>query len=106
MQVVITGKQLNLEEALLGHVENKLADATSNYLEQTIEPSVVFSGQGKGKRMRSDISVYAGRIIRLQGHAEFHKAKAAFDAALKRKAIRLRCHKRRLRDHQKVGQEI
>ena len=41
MQVVITGKQLNIGEALLGHVDNQLADAISKYFEQAIEASVV-----------------------------------------------------------------
>ncbi len=104
MQVVITGKQLNVGEALLGHVDNQLVDAISKYFEQAIEAFVVFLRQGK--QVRSDKSVPVGRNIQLQGHAGSYEAKAAFDAMLERIAKRLRRHKRRLRDHQKVGQEI
>ena len=98
MQVVITGKQLNIGEALLGHVDNQHADAISKYFEQAIEASVVSSRQGKGKLVRSDISVHVGRNIQLQSHAGSFEAKAAFDAVLERIAKRLRRHKRRLRD--------
>ena len=106
MQVVITGKQLNIREELLGHVDNQLADAISKYFEQAIEASVVFLRQGKGKQVRSDISVHVGRKFQLQSHAGLYEAKASFDAVLERIAKRLRRHKRRLRDHQIVGQEI
>jgi ribosomal subunit interface protein len=106
MQVVITGKQLNIGEALLGHVDNQLADAMSKNFEQAIEASAVFLRQGKGKQVRSDISVHVGRNFQSQSHAGSYEAKAAFDAVLERIAKRLRRHKRRLRDHQIVGQEF
>jgi ribosomal subunit interface protein len=106
MQVVITGKQITVGEALRGHVEKELADTISKYFEHAIEASVVLSPEGKGKQVRADISVHIGRNIQMQGHAESHEAKAAFDAALERIAKRLRRQKRRLRDHQKAGQEI
>lgn len=105
MQVVITGKQLNVSDPLRGQVEKELADAISKYFEHAIEASVVFSLHGSGKRVRSDISVHVARNLQMQSHAEASEAKAAFDSALERIAKRLRRHKRRLRDHQKAGQE-
>ena len=105
MQVVITGKQLNVSDPLRGHVEKQLADAISKYFEHAIEASVVFSRQGKGKQVRSDISVHVARNIQMQGHAEANEAKAAFDFAMARIAKRLRRYKRRLRDHRNAGHE-
>ncbi len=105
MQVVITGKQLNVSDLLRGHVENHLADAISKYFEHALEASVAFSRQGKGKQVRSDKSVHVGRNIQMQRHAESNEAKAAFNSALERIAKRLRRYKRRLRDHQKAGHE-
>lgn len=106
MQVVVTGKQLNVSAPLRRHVEEHLADAIAKYFEHAINATVVFSVQGKGKQVRSDISVHVGRNIQMQGHAESNDAEAAFDLALERIAKRLRRYKRRLRDHRKAGNEV
>jgi ribosomal subunit interface protein len=103
MQVAVTGKQINVGDALRGHVETSLADSVSKYFDKAIEASVVFSREGKGKQFRSDISVHVGRNIQVQGHAESGDAYAAFDSALDRIAKRLRRYKRRLRDHGKTA---
>lgn len=106
MQVMVTGKQLNVGDALRGHVETHLADAVSKYFEHAIDASVVFSRQGKGRQVRSDISVHVGRNIQMQGHAESDEAHAAFDLAMERIAKRLRRYKRRLRDHRKAASDV
>lgn len=105
MQVMVTGKQLDVGDALRSHVETQLSDAVSKYFENAIEASVVFSSLGKGKMVRSDISVHVGRNIQMQGHAEAGEARAAFDGAMERIAKRLRRYKRRLRDHRRAASE-
>ena len=105
MQVMVTGKQLDVGDALRSHVETQLSDAVSKYFENAIEASVVFSPLGKGKMVRSDISVHVGRNIQMQGHAEAGEARAAFDGAMERIAKRLRRYKRRLRDHRRTASE-
>lgn len=106
MQVVIKGKQLNVGADLRGHVEKALADSVAKYFEHAIEASVVFSREGKGRQVRSDISVHVGRNIQMQGHAASDEAHAAFDGALERIAKRLRRYKRRLRDHRKTATAV
>ncbi len=101
MQVTITGKQLDVGDALREHVEANLADAVAKYFDQAIESTVVFSSSAKGRLIRADIAVHAGRNIQMRGRAEAADAYAAFDAALERIAKRLRRYKRRLRDHRK-----
>lgn len=105
MQVVVTGKQLNVGDSLRGHVERNLAESVAKYFDHAIEASVVFSRQGKGRQVRSDISVHVGRNIQMQGHDESSDAYLAFDGALERIAKRLRRYKRRLRDHRKAAPE-
>lgn len=106
MHVVVTGKQLNVSAPLRGHVEKHLADAIEKYFDDAIEATVVFSVHGKGKQVRSDISVPVGRHIRMHAHAEANDAQAAFDLALDRIAKRLRRYKRRLRDHCKTASKM
>jgi len=101
MQVTVTGKQLDVGDALREHVEANLADQVAKYFDQAIESGVVFSSSAKGRLIRADIAVHAGRNIQMQGRAEAGDAYAAFDAALERIAKRLRRYKRRLRDHRK-----
>jgi ribosomal subunit interface protein len=101
MQVSITGKQLDVGDALRRHVEDRLADAVAKYFDHAIDSTVVLSRVGRGKQIRADISVHAGRGIMVQGHGETDDAYSAFDAATDRIAKRLRRYKRRLRDHRK-----
>ncbi len=99
MQLSVTGKQIDVGDALRGHIATSLDAAVSKYFDKAIEGSVVIA---RGARqIRADISVHVGRNIKLQGHAEAGDAYAAFDAACERIAKRLRRHKRRLRDHRK-----
>jgi ribosome hibernation promoting factor len=99
MQLSVTGKQIDVGDALRGHIATNLDAAVSKYFDKAIEGSVVIA---RGARMfRADISVHVGHNILLQGHAEAGDAYSAFDAACERIAKRLRRHKRRLREHRK-----
>jgi ribosome hibernation promoting factor len=97
MQVSVTGKQVDVGEALRSHVEQRLTDAVSKYFDQAIEASAVMSREAH--EFRADISVHVGRGILVQGHSHGDNAYAAFDTAMDRIAKRLRRYKRRLRDH-------
>ncbi len=101
MQVTVTGKQLNVGDALRSHAEERLADSVSKYFDHVIDSNVVFTRASKGKQIRVDISVHVGRGITLQGHGETEDAYSAFDTAAEHIAKRLRRYKRRLRDHRK-----
>ena len=96
---------MSVGDALRTHVDTHLAEQVAKYFEHAVEASVVFSREGKGRQIRSDISVHIGRNIQMQGHAEAHDAYGAFDSALDRIAKRLRRYKRRLRDHRKTASE-
>ena len=97
MQISVTGRQIDVGDALRGRVETNLADSVVKYFDHAIEGNVVFSREAQGVRV--DISVHVGRGIMVQGHGRAENAHTAFDSALDRIAKRLRRHKRRLRDH-------
>ena len=99
MQLSVTGKQIDVGDALRGHIATSLDAAVSKYFDKAIEGSVVIA---RGNRtIRADITVHVGHNIQLQGHAEAGDPYAPFDAACERITKRLRRHKRRLRDHRK-----
>jgi ribosomal subunit interface protein len=99
MQVSVSGKQIQIGDALTTHAEDRLSDSVGKYFEQAIDATVVFSPDGKGKQVRAVISVHVGRNIQMQGRASGGDAYGAFDSALARIAKQLRRYKRRIRDH-------
>ncbi len=99
MHLSVTGKQLDVGDALRTHVENSLQNSVGKYFDNAIEASVVFSRVAH--LYRTDISVHVGRGILVQSHAEASEPYPAFDAASERIAKRLRRYKRRLRGHHK-----
>ncbi len=104
MQISVTGRQIDVGDALRGRVETNLADSVVKYFDHAIEGNVVFSREAQGVRV--DISVHVGRGIMVQGHSQAENAHTAFDSALDRIAKRLRRHKRRLRDHHRDHKKI
>lgn len=99
MQILVSGKQLSVGNALRNHAQSRLDDAVGKYFDNAIESHVVFSRESHG--FRADISVHVGHDILVQGHAMANDAHAAFDLALDHVAKRLRRSKRRRRDHQR-----
>lgn len=100
MQLTVSGKQLDIGEALQSHVRDALDGAVSKYFENPVETHVVFSREG-GK-FRSDISVHVGKGIRVQGHADAADPYGAFEEAANHISRRLRRYKDRLRDHHRA----
>ena len=100
MDISVKGKNLDVGDALRGHVKDSLSNAVMKYFMRAIDANVVFSRQGH--RLRADISVHPGpRGMVVQGASESEDAYAAFDGAVERIAKQLRRYKRRLNDHHK-----
>jgi len=100
MDISVKGRNLDVGDALRGHVTDTLNNAVTKYFMRAIDANVVFSRQGH--RLRADISVHPGpRGMVVQGGSESEDAYAAFDGALERIAKQLRRYKRRLSDHHK-----
>ena len=97
MQVSVTGKGLQVGEALREHVRDALTNVVEKYFGNAIDAETVVSREGGAFRV--DISVHVGRGIQLRGHETGGDAHVAFDAAALHLEKRLRRHKRRLRNH-------
>lgn len=99
MKVVVTGKQLDVGDALRSHVEEALNNAVKKYFSQTIEAHVTFSREAH--LFKADCSVHIGQGMNLQSQGEAVDVYAAFDAAIEKLEKRLRRYKRRLTNHHK-----
>ncbi|MBU0725876.1 MAG: ribosome-associated translation inhibitor RaiA [Alphaproteobacteria bacterium] len=99
MQLTVKGKQIDVGDALRGHIDTTLNAEVDKYFGKALEASVVVSREGS--MFRSDISVHVGRGIDVQASGEAGDAYIAFDNACDRVAKQLRRYKRRLKDHHK-----
>jgi len=97
MQLSVNGKQLDIGDALRGHIEDSLPDIVTKYFENPTDAHVTMTRQGK--EFRADITVHVGKGIMVQAHGGSEDPYAAFDTAAVHVAKRLRRYKRRLRDH-------
>ena len=97
MQITVSGKQVELSDALQTRVSTQLDMIAGKYFDHALEAHVTFS------RARSfftcDINLHAGRGLRLRGEGEAADANAAFDDAAEHIAKRLRRYRRRVNDH-------
>src|ERR1700744_2514463 len=97
MQITVSGKQVDLSDALRTRVSDHLDVIASKYFDHALEAHVTFS------RARCfftcDINVHAGRGLQLRGEGEAADANTAFDDAAEHIAKRLRRYRRRVNDH-------
>ncbi len=97
MQITVSGKQLDLSDALRHRVSSMLETMSLKYFGDALEAHVTFS------RARSfftcDINMHAGRGLVLRGEGEAADANAAFDDAAEHIAKRLRRYRRRVNEH-------
>jgi ribosomal subunit interface protein len=97
MQITVSGKQVEMSDALRTRVAQQLDTIAGKYFDHALEAHVTFS------RARSfftcDINVHAGRGLMLRGEGEAADAHSAFDDAAEHIAKRLRRYRRRVNDH-------
>ena len=97
MTFSVTGRQIDIGDALREHIETTLTDIFEKYFGNAIDADVTFSREGGLFHTR--INAHVGRGIQTVAENKADKPYAAFDGAADRLAKRLRRHKRRLRDH-------
>ena len=97
MQITVTGRQIDVGDALRHHTQAAVADIAEKYFSNAIEAHVVFSREAH--LIQCDLKVHVGRGILVRSEADATEAYAAFDLAAGRIDKRLRRYKRRLRNH-------
>lgn len=101
MQIKISGKQVDVGDALRGYIEERLSGGIPKYLDRVTMCDVVISREAH--LFRADIvlntGTHAGVIVK--GRGEATDAHPAFDAAADKIEKQLRRYKRRLTDHHK-----
>jgi ribosomal subunit interface protein len=97
MQITVSGKQVELSEALRIRVSSHLDTIATKFFDHAMEAQVTF---GRARSFFTcDINVHAGRGLRLRGEGEAADANGAFDDAAEHIAKRLRRYRRRVNEH-------
>jgi len=97
MQIRVTGKQIEIGEALPEQVRGRLATAVEKHFNGQAEGSVVFAPEGSG--FRSDCTVHLSSGVVLSSHGTAVDAYKAFDAALIHLEKQVRRYARKLKNH-------
>lgn len=97
MQVQVTGKHIDVGDALRTHVTDRIEAAVDKYVHRATDAHTIFSRDGH--EFRADCTIRLGHGVVLQSHGRATDIYAAFDTAADRIEKRLRRYKRRLTDH-------
>ena len=101
MKLTISGKQMDVGEALTQHIEESLPEAVAKYFDNTTETTVTLTKDHH--IFRCDIQVHVSKRVTVHGQGGGGDAYAAFEEASEHVVKRLRRYKRRLRDHKNRG---
>ena len=99
MRYQISGKQIDIGEALQTHVKTELGEILEKYAGRPTEASVTFSKSGH--EYVSEAVVHLSTGLTVQAKGQEHEIYAAFDSATEKMDKQLRRYKRRLKDHHK-----
>jgi ribosomal subunit interface protein len=96
MNVTITGKQIDVGEALRGHVNQRLEFGVSKYFGDPMEAHVIFSVEGPF--YRTHISVHVGRKLMMESEGEATEIYESFNSAVEHAEKQARRQKRKIRN--------
>lgn len=97
MRYQITGKQIDIGEALQTHVRTQLGDVIGKYAGRPTDANVVFSRSGHEFVCEATVHLSTGLTATAKAHAT--EIYAAFDGCGEKMDKQLRRYKRRLKDH-------
>ncbi len=97
MQVQVTGKHVDVGEALRERVSDELSNSIEKYFDRGGGADVVVSREGNAFKVDCAVTLASGQ--QLTTHGVGGDAHMAFDVALQKMAKRIRRYKNRLKDH-------
>jgi ribosomal subunit interface protein len=99
MKYQISGKQIDIGEALQTHVRDELGAVVQKYAERPTDAQIVFSKNAHEYVCEAVVHLSTGLTAQASAHAT--EIYAAFDECANKMEKQLRRYKRRLKDHHK-----
>ncbi|MBA85835.1 ribosome hibernation-promoting factor, HPF/YfiA family [Thalassobius sp. S69A] len=103
MRYQISGKQIDIGEALQTHVKEELGAAVQKYAERPTDANIIFSKSANEFVCEATVHLSTGLTAQAKAHA--HEIYAAFDGCCEKMEKQLRRYKRRLKDHHRERAE-
>lgn len=103
MDITVKGKNLDVGDALRGHVEEQLDAIVAKYFDRAVDGNVIFHKERS--QFHVEITVHPVKGMLIQGGGDGGDAYGAFDSAMERIAKQLRRYKRRLTNHHNKHRE-
>jgi len=103
MRYQISGKQIDIGEALQTHVKTDLGGILSKFDLRPTDANVIFSRSAHEYVCEATIHLSTGLTVQAKAHE--HEIYAAFDSCRDKLEKQLRRYKRRLKDHHSVRTE-
>lgn len=100
MKIDVNGKQIDIGDALRGHVIETLTAAMEKYAERPTDATVTFTRDRH--EFKCECSTHLSTGMKAQASGRAGDIYAAFDAASERLAKQLRRYKRRLKNHHRT----
>lgn len=97
MSLRVSGKNIDIGEALRAHITQRLEQAAAKYFDGGVSGHVTISPEGSGYRADCSLHLTSGIILQADGRA--HDPYATFEQAADRIEKRLRRYKGRLKSH-------
>lgn len=97
MRYQISGKQIDIGDALQTHVQDELGSVVAKYAERPTDAHVIFSKSASEYVCEAIVHLSTGLTTQAKSHA--HEIYAAFDQCCDKMEKQLRRYKRRLKDH-------
>lgn len=101
MDIQVSGKNIELGDALQLHVTERLAEGVRKYFDRGAEAAVTFTRERH--LIECDLTTHLASGVFLAAHGEAGDAYGAFDESLEKLEKRIRRYKRRLKDHHANG---
>ena len=98
MKINVSGKHLDVGDALQSHIETHLNDIVEKFFGHGIDASIVLS-HAPHHKFKAEILVNIGHGIRIRGKGECGEAYSAADKAIERITTQLKKYKNRLKNH-------
>lgn len=103
MTLRISGKNMDIGEAMRTHVRERIDAAVEKYFPGAVSGHVTIEPEGSG--YRADCTLHLTSGVTLQADGKAQEPYVSFDQAALRIEKRLRRYKRRLKDHQAANDD-
>ncbi|MBV9218204.1 MAG: ribosome-associated translation inhibitor RaiA [Methylobacteriaceae bacterium] len=97
MALRVSGKSLDIGDALRTYVQTRINAATTKYFDGHVTGHVTIERDGSGYRTECTLHLSSGATLQVEAKA--HEVYACYDQAAERLEKRLRRYKRRLKEH-------